>query len=93
MVRQLETAIPRAKVMPISQVVKGRMQTIAQFKTFSYIISGLVLLVGSLVVLVTMMGSVRERTKEIGILRAIGYRRSHVMKIIFQEALIISGNA
>lgn len=90
MVVQLSNAIPSAKVMPISQVVKGRMETIAQFKTFSYIISILVLLVGSLVVLVTMMGSVRERTEEIGIFRAIGYRRRHVMQIVFHEALLIS---
>jgi putative ABC transport system permease protein len=69
------------------------METINQFKTFSYIISTLVLLVGGLVVLVTMMGSVRERTEEIGIFRAIGYRRKHVMQIIFQEALMISSVA
>lgn len=93
MVAQLSEAIPGAKVMPISQVVKGRMETIAQFKTFSYIISALVMFVGSLVVLVTMMGSVRERTEEIGIFRAIGYRRKHVMKIVFQEALMISAAA
>jgi putative ABC transport system permease protein len=52
-----------------------------------------VLLIGSLVVLVTMMGSVRERTVEIGIFRAIGFRKSHVMKIILIEAGIISGLA
>jgi putative ABC transport system permease protein len=52
-----------------------------------------VLLVGSLVVLVTMMGSVRERTGEIGIFRAIGFRRSHIMQIIFIEAVIISALA
>jgi putative ABC transport system permease protein len=39
---------------------------------------------------VTMMGSVRERTAEIGIFRAIGFRSSHIMKIILLEAGIIS---
>jgi putative ABC transport system permease protein len=39
---------------------------------------------------VTMMGSVRERTSDIGIFRAIGYRKSHIMKIILLEAGIIS---
>ena len=46
-----------------------------------------------LVVLVTMMGSVRERTKEIGIFRAIGYRKGHIMRIVFTEAAIVSGLA
>ena len=93
MVRQISTALPGAKVMAIQQVVKGRMQTLGQFKKFSFGISGVILLIGSLVVLVTMMSSVRERTDEIGIFRAIGFRKRHVMKIIFLEAAIVSGLA
>ena len=93
MVKQISDALPGAKVMAIQQVVKSRMETLAQFKKFSYGISGVILLIGSLVVLVTMMGSVRERTDEIGIFRAIGFRKRHVMKIIFTEAAIVSGLA
>ena len=93
MVRQIKEAIPGAKVMAIQQVVKGRMEALGQFKKFSFGVSIVVLLIGSLVVLVTMMGSVRERTDEIGIFRAIGFRKSHVMKIILMEAAIISGIA
>jgi putative ABC transport system permease protein len=93
MVKQISDAIPGAKVMAIQQVVKSRMETLAQFKKFSYGISGVILIIGSLVVLVTMMGSVRERTDEIGIFRAIGFRKRHVMKIIFTEAAIVSGLA
>lgn len=90
MVRQISGVLPGAKVMAIQQVVKGRMETLSQFKKFSYGISLVVILIGSLVVLVTMMGSVRERTREIGIFRAIGFRRSHIMQIVFTEAAIIS---
>jgi putative ABC transport system permease protein len=93
MVRQISDALPGARVMAIQQVVKGRMETLHRFKKFSYGTSAVVLLVGSLVVLVTMMGSVRERTGEIGIFRAIGFRRSHIMQIIFIEAVIISALA
>jgi putative ABC transport system permease protein len=93
MVRQISAALPGAKVMAIQQVVQSRMEMLAQFKKFSYGISGVILLVGGLVVLVTMMGSVRERTDEIGIFRAIGFRRSHIMRIVFLEAAVISGLA
>ena len=93
MVKQISDALPGAKVMAIQQVVKSRMETLAQFKKFSYGISGVILLIGSLVVLVTMMGSVRERTDEIGIFRAIGFRKRHIMQIIFAEAIIVSGLA
>lgn len=93
MVRQISGALPSARVMAIQQVVKGRMETLHRFKKFSYGTSAVVLLVGSLVVLVTMMGSVRERTGEIGIFRAIGFRRTHIMRIIFIEAALISALA
>jgi putative ABC transport system permease protein len=93
MVKQISDALPGAKVMAIQQVVKGRMETLGHFKNFAYGISGVILLIGSLVVLVTMMGSVRERTDEIGIFRAIGFRKRHVMKIVFFEAAILSGLA
>jgi putative ABC transport system permease protein len=93
MVKQISDILPGAKVMAIQQVVKGRMAALTQFKKFSYGISGVILLIGSLVVFVTMMGSVRERTDEIGIFRAIGFRKSHIMKIIFMEASIVSGLA
>ncbi len=93
MVRQISEILPGANVMGIQQVVKGRMETLNHFQKFSYGVSALVLFVGSLMVLVTMMGSVRERTTEIGIFRAMGFRRSHVMRIIFYEAGIIAGVA
>jgi putative ABC transport system permease protein len=93
MVRQISDVLPGANVMGIQQVVKGRMETLNHFQKFSYGVSALVLFVGSLMVLVTMMGSVRERTTEIGIFRAMGFRRAHVMSIIFYEAGIIAGVA
>jgi len=93
MVRQIAEVLPGAKVMAIQQVVKSRMEMLAQFSHFSYGISAVILFIGGLVVLVTMMGSVRERTDEIGIFRAIGFRRSHIMRIVFLEAGIISGLA
>ncbi len=90
MVRQISTALPGAKVMAIQQVVKGRMETLMQFKKFSFGVSVIVILIGSLVVLVTMTGSVRERKEEIGVFRAIGFRKRHVARIILIEAALIS---
>jgi putative ABC transport system permease protein len=37
-----------------------------------------------------MMGSVRERTSEFGIFRAIGFQRRHVIWIVLFEAGVIS---
>jgi putative ABC transport system permease protein len=37
-----------------------------------------------------MMGSVVERTREIGVLRAIGFRRTHIIKGLILEVATIS---
>jgi putative ABC transport system permease protein len=76
--------------MAIKQVVKSRMNALEHFQKLAYGLSAVVILVGGLVVLVTMMASVRERTQEIGIFRAIGFRRSHIFRIILLEAGIVS---
>ena len=93
MVKQISEILPGANVMAIKQVVKGRMETLDHFRKGSYILSAVVALVGGLVVLVTMMGSVRERTSEIGIFRAVGFRQSHIMRIVLMEAGILSALA
>jgi putative ABC transport system permease protein len=92
-VTQLSDKIPTGKVTAVQQVVEGRMDTLHSFQRLSLGISGLVLFVGAMVVFVTMMGSVNERTREIGIFSAIGFRSSHIMKIILLEALVVSFSA
>jgi len=49
-----------------------------------------VLAIGALMIFTTMMGSVIERTKEIGVLRAIGFRRTHIIKGLMIEVAVIS---
>lgn len=93
MVSQISGVLPGANVMAIKQVVKSRLVALEHFQKLAYGLSGLVILVGGLVVLVTMMAGVRERTVEIGIFRAIGFRKSHVFRIILLEAGIISAAA
>ena len=93
MVIQISKVIPGSKVMAIRQVVEGRMATLGHFNKFAYGLSLLVMLVGGLVVLVTMMGSVRERTSEFGVFMAIGFKKSHVMRIVLFEAAVISAIA
>ncbi len=90
MVTQIAEKIPDAKVSAIQQVVEGRLKALDQFKRFSYAMAGVVVFIGSLIVFVTMMGSVNERTTEIGVFRAIGFRKSHIMRIILFEAALVS---
>jgi putative ABC transport system permease protein len=86
---QIAEKFPEAKVTAMKQAVMSKMQSIEMFQSFSFGVSIIVILIGSLLVFVTMMGSVNERTREIGIFRAIGFRQSHVMQIILLEALLL----
>ena len=52
-------------------------------------ISFMAILVGGLGVLNTMLMSVLERTREIGVLRALGWRRRAVLGLILKEALLL----
>jgi putative ABC transport system permease protein len=90
MVVQIAEKLPEAKVTAIQQVVESRLQTLDHFKRFAFAVAGVVIFIGSLIVFVTMMGSVTERTTEIGVFRAIGFRRNHIIRIILLEAALVS---
>jgi len=89
MVAQLSGVLPGAKVTAVKQAVESRMETVRHFKRFSLGISAVVMFIGSLIVFTTMMASVNERTREIGIFRAIGFRKIHIARIILLEALVV----
>jgi putative ABC transport system permease protein len=89
-VAQISAKLPHAKVSAVRQAMALRMQTVDQLIKFSVAVSVAVLLIGALVVFVSMLSSVNERTKEIGVLRAIGFRQSHVMKVVLTEAFAVS---
>ena len=88
-VKQISQKLPYARVTAIKQTLQTKMEALDHFKKFSLGISIIVLLIGSLIVFTNMMASVNERKREIGIFRAIGFRKSHVVRIIFLEALIV----
>ncbi len=89
-VAQLQEVLPGSQVTALRQSALLRKETMDRYAAFGYTLSGIVLLVTSLGIFNTMLSFVRERTREIGILRAIGFRRSHLLQIIFLEALYVS---
>ncbi|MFO7698646.1 MAG: ABC transporter permease [Anaerolineae bacterium] len=52
-------------------------------------VSLLAILIGGLGMLNTMLMSVLERTREIGVRRALGWRRRHVLGLILRESLVL----
>ncbi|MBT9174272.1 MAG: Macrolide export ATP-binding/permease protein MacB [Syntrophomonadaceae bacterium] len=87
---QLREALPSVEVTSLRQEALRRDEMITRLVRFGTSVSVLILFVGMLVVGLTMSGAVRERTREIGVFRAIGFRKSDVAKIILLEGLIVS---
>lgn len=89
-VAQIRGKLPGATVTAIQQAVKARTELVSRLTRFSAVLSVVVLVIGALLIFTTMMGSVLERTREIGVLRAIGFRRTHIMKGLILEIIVIS---
>jgi putative ABC transport system permease protein len=59
-------------------------------RSSAWLTSAVALLVGAIGTLNTMVMSVYERVREIGILRAVGWRSSRVMRMILGESLLLA---
>jgi putative ABC transport system permease protein len=86
-VRQLSAALPQAEVATVREAVASRLHAVDQFRGFSLVIVGIVVAIEILVVFLTMTGSVSERTTEIGVFRAIGFRREQITRLVLLEAV------
>lgn len=84
-VGQIAGALPGARVSAIRQVVESRKAAVDQFRRLGLAVSAIVLAIGGLMVFVTVMGNVQERTREIGVLRAVGFRRRAIVSLLFWE--------
>ena len=90
--RILETS-HKSKDYAINVPLQLLKQAEATKRTFSIVlgaIAGISLLVGGIGIMNIMLASVTERTREIGIRRAIGARRSQIVMQFLIEALVLS---
>lgn len=70
--------------------------SMAQLKTLqalTWVVSAVALLAGVIGIVNTMAMSVLERTREIGILRAVGWPRRRVVRMILGEAVLLAAGA
>jgi len=88
--QQLSDKLPGTKVTALKSTLESRETTVDKFNAFARSISLILFLASSLVITMTMKFSVEERTREIGILRAIGFRKRHIIQIVLTEAGFLS---
>lgn len=90
MVSQINTALPGARAVAVKETVELKMQAMHYFHRFSFGISLLLLFVAGIIIFFAMTAAVKERIQEIGLFRAIGFRTSHIIKVLLFEAFLVS---
>jgi putative ABC transport system permease protein len=81
--------ITGVRAIAVKQVAEAEMGVLERMNKFMLALGGITLVVGLFGVVNTMMSSVNERIKDIGIMRAVGASRNQIMRVFIYEAVII----
>ncbi|HLN97462.1 MAG TPA: ABC transporter permease [Pyrinomonadaceae bacterium] len=87
---RINTTLPGNKIQFTRDLFTSLEKTIPYLGVFLRILVGLAAIVSALVVMLAMYTTITERTREIGILKALGASRRYIVLIIESEALVIS---
>jgi putative ABC transport system permease protein len=88
--KRIDTELPGNMIQPIRDVFTSFEKGIPYLSVFLRVLVGLAAVVSSLVVMLAMYTTITERTREIGILKAMGASRGYIVGIIEKEAILIS---
>ncbi|MDI6703488.1 MAG: FtsX-like permease family protein [bacterium] len=84
----IEVTFPDLLVIRSSDFINTQKE-VKSINRFAWIFSLLAIVIGGIVVMNTLIMSVFERTREVGILIAVGWRRGRILKMIWGESLIL----
>jgi ABC-type lipoprotein release transport system permease subunit len=85
----IETRFPEVSVSKASEFSEN-VADLQYLRSSTWGIAFLALLVGGAGMMNTMVMSVFERTREIGVLRALGWRRGRILSMILRESVALS---
>ncbi len=89
-IRQIEEKIPNVKGVAAKQLINTQMTFTKKFLDFGLAVSVFILLVGIISLSTSMVSFVKDKTREIGIFRAVGFRKKDVGKILIFETVIVA---
>ena len=87
---QLHTQFPDTRLIFTRDVPDLYVQGVPALNVFVKVVVGVAIAISLLVILLAMYTTVTERTRQIGILKALGMPNSKIAWIIEQEALLVS---
>jgi putative ABC transport system permease protein len=81
--------IPGLRAVAVKQVAANEMGMLERVNRLMYALAGITLLIGAFGVMNTMMTSVHERIRDIGIMRSVGSSQRQIIAMFLEEAFII----
>lgn len=87
--RQIAAAIPGVRATPVKQAVETRMMAVEQAAGFSMMLASVVLVAGCVGVMNTMVSSVHQRRREIGVLMSLGADNAFIYRVFLAEAVLM----
>ncbi|MFC1910249.1 ABC transporter permease [Chloroflexota bacterium] len=81
--------ITGVRALSVKQIADSEMSLMEKMNRFMLALAGITLVIGIFGVVNTMMTSVHERIKDIGIMRAVGASRGQIIKAFIYEAVVI----
>ncbi|MCL4393420.1 MAG: ABC transporter permease [Chloroflexi bacterium] len=88
-IAQLERRFPKLTPSRSANYMDNQQES-TMLRAMGWFIGLLAVVAGGLGMMNTMLMSVFERTREIGVLRAVGWRKGRVLRMIFGEAVVLS---
>ncbi|HWR45440.1 ABC transporter permease [Sporomusa sp.] len=86
----IEQSVPAAKVKVVKQIAQAEGQTLGKIEWLMVLVTVIILGASAIAVMSTMTTTVLERTKEIGLMKAIGAETSSIGKLFWTEAVCIA---
>ncbi|MCL5957987.1 MAG: ABC transporter permease [Chloroflexi bacterium] len=88
-VSQIERKMPQVRARVIGQIAEAEMSVLGKVELLMAIVAVLVLLASTLTAAGTMATTVLERTREIGLLKALGASQRHIVLLFVAEAAVL----
>jgi len=88
--KRIQAKYPGNNIQPTQEVFTSIEKSVPYLGVFLRVLVGLAAVVSALVVMLAMYTTITERTREIGILKAMGASRGYIVGIIEKEVILIS---